>query len=293
MAQNAHCQRHRWICWRCSCCSPIGNLTGYRTETGAALFHSCRLCRGRLPVAILLERTRRKPLRITQRMRWVVWGCYRSGFRPSSSPSSRRPPRSSKRGGRTATIGRCHRAALPRERHPLPVRVRGGRGGARGERVDPTPPRVTILGTHALSIPALLLHHEVSTCGTISPSRTGRGSSSAPARFISSAACMKCATHLTDPLFQPRSRQGRTNHRRSNPQGERPLEVDRLLSEQPYRRLKLSSAAAFRRNGTEFRRDTEGHGWGEKTAAEPVARCTDARTGGEGRSLRHQRRGRQ
>jgi hypothetical protein len=45
-----------------------------------------------------------------------------------------------------------------------------------------------------------------------------------------------------------------------------PLEVGRLLAEQPFRHLKLSSAASFRRNGAEFRRDTDGHGWGEKTA---------------------------
>ena len=35
--------------------------------------------------------------------------------------------------------------------------------------------RVTILGL-TLSIPALLLHHEVESCRSISPSRTGRGS---------------------------------------------------------------------------------------------------------------------
>jgi hypothetical protein len=63
-----------------------------------------------------------------------------------------------------------------------------------------------------------------------------------------------------------------------------PLEVDRLMAEQPFRHLKLSSAASFRRNGTEFRRNTDGHGCGEKTT--PVARYTDARADDEGRSLR-------
>ena len=44
-----------------------------------------------------------------------------------------------------------------------------------------------------------------------------------------------------------------------------PLEVDRILADRPYRALKLSSAASFRRNGAEFQRDSDGHGWGEKT----------------------------
>ena len=43
------------------------------------------------------------------------------------------------------------------------------------------------------------------------------------------------------------------------------MEVDQILADRPYRALKLSSAASFRRNGAEFRRDSDGHGWGEKT----------------------------
>ena len=43
------------------------------------------------------------------------------------------------------------------------------------------------------------------------------------------------------------------------------MQVDQILAARPYHALKLSSAASFRRNGAEFRRDRDGHGWGEQT----------------------------
>jgi hypothetical protein len=52
-----------------------GNLTGYRTETGTRFSILVGFLVAVCAVAILLERTRRKPPEDYQRMRWVVWGC--------------------------------------------------------------------------------------------------------------------------------------------------------------------------------------------------------------------------
>ena len=73
------------------------------------------------------------------------------------------------------------------------------------------------------------------------------------------------ATHLTDRYFNRDLDKAERSIATAILQAKKPIEVDRLLAEQPFRHLKLSSAAAFRRNGAEFRRDTDGHGWGEKT----------------------------
>src|SRR4249919_2157090 len=74
------------------------------------------------------------------------------------------------------------------------------------------------------------------------------------------------ATHLTDRYFNRDLDKAERTIGAAILKAKDPLEVDRLLAEQPYHRLKLSSAASFRRNGAEFRRDTDGHGWGEQTA---------------------------
>ncbi|MGB6428878.1 MAG: hypothetical protein WBF11_12325, partial [Methyloceanibacter sp.] len=46
----------------------------------------------------------------------------------------------------------------------------------------------------------------------------------------------------------------------------KPAEIDRLLADGLFSRLKLTSAAAFRLNGTTFSRDGDGHGWGATAA---------------------------
>jgi hypothetical protein len=40
-----------------------------------------------------------------------------------------------------------------------------------------------------------------------------------------------------------------------------PADIDRLLANEPWRALKLSSAATFRRQGSSFMRDEGGKGW--------------------------------
>jgi hypothetical protein len=73
------------------------------------------------------------------------------------------------------------------------------------------------------------------------------------------------ATHLTERYFNRDLDHAERNIVAAILKAKEPLEVDQILAEKPYRTLKLSSAASFRRNGSEFRRDSDGHGWGEKT----------------------------
>jgi hypothetical protein len=73
------------------------------------------------------------------------------------------------------------------------------------------------------------------------------------------------ATHLTDRYFNRDLDHAERSIAAAILKAKNPLEVDKILADRPYRSLKLSSAASFRRNGAEFRRDSDGHGWGEKT----------------------------
>ena len=241
-----------------------GNLTGYRTETGTRFATAIGFVVAICAVAILIERTRRKPPEDFQRMRWVVWGCliglpaflfaelaasttiFDTGwgdFTPSED-----------------VIGLLYLVngilclfvfeAVRRERVvsvSIPLR------------------RVTILGL-TLSIPALLLHHEVEYMQEhLAIPNWAWIVIGAGALYVITR-LHEGATHLTDRYFNRDLDKAEQSIAAAILKARKPIEVDKLLAEQPFRHLKLSSAAAFRRNGTEFRRDTEGHGWGDSTA---------------------------
>lgn len=241
-----------------------GNLTGYRTETGTRFSILVGFVVAVCAVAILLERTRRKPPEDYQRMRWVVWGCLIGlpAFLLAELAS-------------TTTIfeTRWENFTPSEDVIGLLYLVNGILclfvfEAVRRERVVSVSiplRRVTILGL-TLSIPALLLHHEVEYMQDhLAIPNWAWIVIGAGALYLISR-LHEGATHLTDRYFNRDLDKAERTIAAAILKAKDPLEVDRLLSEQPYRRLKLSSAAAFRRNGAEFRRDTEGHGWGEKTA---------------------------
>jgi hypothetical protein len=240
-----------------------GSLTGYRTETGMRFAILTGFVVAICAVALLVERTRRKPPEDYQRMRWVVWGCliglpafllaefaasttiFDTGwgdFTPSED-----------------VIGLLYLVngilclfvfeAVRRERVvsvAIPLR------------------RVTILGL-TLSIPALLLHHEVEYMQEhLAIPNWAWIVIGAVALYVISR-LHEGATHLTDRYFNRDLDKAERSIAAAILKATTPIEVDRLLTDKPFRHLKLSSAASFRRNGTEFRRDTDGHGWGEKT----------------------------
>ena len=241
-----------------------GNLTGYRTETGTRFAILAGFAVAVCAVGILLERTRRKPPEDFQRMRWVVWGCLIGLpaflFAELASTTTIFETRWENFTPSEDVIGLLYLVngilclfvfeAVRRERVvsvSIPLR------------------RVTILGL-TLSIPALLLHHEVEFMQEhLAIPNWAWIVIGAGALYLISR-LHEGATHLTDRYFNRDLDKAERTIAAAILEAKEPLEVDRLLAEQPYRRLKLSSAASFRRNGAEFRRDTDCHGWGEKTA---------------------------
>ena len=240
-----------------------GNLGGFRTESGTRFAILAGFAVAVCAVGILLERTRRKPPEDFQRMRWVVWGCLIGLpaflFAELASSTTIFETRWENFTPSEDVIGLLYLVngilclfvfeAVRRERVvsvSIPLR------------------RVTILGL-TLSIPALLLHHEVEYMQEhLAIPNWAWIVIGAGALYLISR-LHEGATHLTDRYFNRDLDKAERTIGAAILKAKDPLEVDRLLAEQPYR-LKLSSAASFRRNGAEFRRDTDGHGWGEQTA---------------------------
>jgi hypothetical protein len=125
--------------------------------------------------------------------------------------------------------------------------------------------RVTVLGL-TLSIPALILHHEVEYMQEhlAIPNWAWLVIGAAALYLISRL--HEHATRVTDRYFS------RELDRIEKRVGAAILkardrdEVDRLLSEEPFRALKLTSAASFRAAGDCFRRNGQCRGWDETTA---------------------------
>jgi hypothetical protein len=237
-----------------------GNLGGFRTESGTRFAILAGFAVAVCAVGILLERTRRKPPEDFQRMRWVVWGCLIGLpaflFAELASSTTIFETRWENFMPSEDVIGLLYLVngilclfvfeAVRRERVvsvSIPLR------------------RVTILGL-TLSIPALLLHQEVEYMQEhLAIPNWAWIVIGAGALYIISR-LHEGATHLTDRYFNRDLDKAERTIGAAILEAKEPLEVDRLLAEQPYHRLKLSSAASFRRNGAEFRRDTDGHGWG-------------------------------
>ena len=118
--------------------------------------------------------------------------------------------------------------------------------------------RVTILGL-TLSVPALLLHHEVEYMQQhlAIPNWAWLVIGAGALYLISQL--HEAATHLTDRYFN----RALDEAERDVGQAILKAEVDRLLADEPFRWLKLTSAASFRRNGALFSRNGNGSGWDE------------------------------
>jgi hypothetical protein len=236
-----------------------GRLFYYRTETGTRLAILSGFGVAICAVAILLERRRRLPPKDYQRLRWVIWGCLiglpaftiaelGSTTTFFSTPWGNYTPSDDILGLLYLVNGiLCLFVfeAVRRERVvsvAIPLR------------------RVTILGL-TLSIPVLLLHHEVENMQQhlAIPNWAwlviGGGSLYLISRLH------EVATHLTDRYFNRALDQVGTELGQAILKAEQPAEVDRLLADEPFRTLKLTSAAAFRRTGPVFRRNGSGNGW--------------------------------
>ena len=241
-----------------------GNLFDYRTENGTRAAILIGLVVAISAVSILLERRRQLAPEDYQRLRWVIWGCLIGlpAFILAELASTTTifdtawgdftPP--------DDVIGLLYLVngilclfvfeAIRRERVvsvAIPLR------------------RVTILGL-TLSIPALLLHHEVEYLQEhLAIPNWAWLVVGAGALYLISR-LHEQATHLTDRFFNRELDRAETELGQELLNASKPAEIDRLLADGLFSRLKLTSAAAFRLNGTTFSRDGDGHGWGATAA---------------------------
>jgi hypothetical protein len=120
--------------------------------------------------------------------------------------------------------------------------------------------RVTILGL-LLSAPALLMHHQVETIGKhLALPGWAWLALGAFAVFLISRLHESAVGIVDRFLNRPLDQLERTlSQAMRKAQG--PADIDRLLADEPCRALKLSSAAAFRREGSYLVRKEDGKGW--------------------------------
>jgi hypothetical protein len=120
--------------------------------------------------------------------------------------------------------------------------------------------RVTILGL-TLSLPVLLLHHEVER---IQESLQVPGwawlAIGAVAIFLITR-LHEGAVHLADRFFNRALDAAELELGGAMLKAQEPAEIDRLLAQEPFQRLSLTSAASFRRDGQRFVRGESAKGW--------------------------------
>jgi hypothetical protein len=241
-----------------------GSLFGYRTETmtRAVILAGFAVDFGAL--AILLARRRHQTPEDYQRVRWVIWGCL-IGL-PSfliAELASTTTIFETRWGDFTPTediIGLLYLVngilclfvfeALRRPRVVsvmIPLR------------------RVTILGL-TLSVPVLLLHEQVERIQEhLSLPGWAWLVMGAAAVFLISR-LHEGAVHLADRYFNRTVDEAERKLGEAMLKAKEPADIDRLLADEPFRVLKLTSAAAFRRAGALFQREGDGKGWNDGTA---------------------------
>lgn len=240
-----------------------GDVFDYRTETGTRAAILTGLVVSACAVALLLERRHRLPPEDYQRLRWVIWGCL-IGL-PSFILAEL---------GSSTTIfeTRWGDFTPSEDIFGLLYLVNGVFclfvfEAIRRERVVSVAiplRRVTILGL-TLSIPALLLHHEVEYMQQHLAIPNWAWLMIGGVALYLISRLHEAATHLTDRYFNRALDEAERDVGRAILEAKEPAEVDRLLADEPFHRLKLTSAASFRRNGAVFSRDGSGNGWDETT----------------------------
>jgi hypothetical protein len=240
-----------------------GSIFDYRTEIGTRLATFTGFLVALCALGILLERRRRQGPEDYQRLRWVIWGCLIGlpTFLVAELGS-----------GTTIFNTRWGDFTPSEDILGLLYLVNGILclfvfEAIRRERVVSVAiplRRVTILGL-TLSIPALLLHHEVEYMQEHLAIPNWAWLVIGGGALYLITRLHEAATHLTDRYFNRALDEAEKDVGRAILEAKQPAEVDRLLADEPFRRLKLTSAASFRRNGAVFSRDGSGNGWDETT----------------------------
>jgi hypothetical protein len=125
--------------------------------------------------------------------------------------------------------------------------------------------RVTILGL-SLSVPVLLLHHEVERIQERLALPGWAWIALGAAAVYALSRLHEGAVHLVDGYFNRDVDAAGQRLGQAIRAAKTPTEIDRLLADETHDALKLASAASFRRQGPVFARDGNGKGWeGAKT----------------------------
>lgn len=119
--------------------------------------------------------------------------------------------------------------------------------------------RVTILGL-TLSLPVLLLHEQVEQMQEHLPAWAWLVIGAVSVFLITRL--HEGAVHLADRYFNRALDAVEQELGSALLKASEFAEIDRLLASEPFRRLKLSSAASFRRDGQSFVRGPSAEGWG-------------------------------
>jgi hypothetical protein len=120
--------------------------------------------------------------------------------------------------------------------------------------------RVTILGL-SLSVPVLLLHHEMERIQEHLGLPGWAWIALGAAAVFALSRLHEGAVHLVDGYFNREIDAAGQRLGQAIREAKRPAEIDRLLADETYDALKLASAASFRREGSVFARDGNGKGW--------------------------------
>jgi hypothetical protein len=220
-----------------------GSVFGYHTEIGTRagiligfIIASCAL-------TILMLRRRTQTPEDYQRVRWVIWGCIigvpsLGDFTPSEDII----------GLLYLVNGVLCLFVFEAIRRPRVVSV-----------AIPLR-RVTILAL-LLSVPALLIHHQVESIQKhLALPGWAWLALGAFAVFLISRLHEHAVAIVDRFLNRPLDQLERTLSQTMR-KAQEPADIDRLLADEPCRALKLSSAAAFRRQGSSLVRKEDGKGW--------------------------------
>lgn len=246
-----------------------GSVMGYRTETvtraGILAGFPVALC----ALGILLVRRRTQKPEDYQRLRWVIWGCLiglpaflvaelAAETTIFETPSGDFTPKEDIVGLLYLVNGVLCLFVFEAIRRQRVVSV-----------MIPLR-RVTILGL-SLSIPVLLMHHEVERIQEHLGLPGWAWLVVGAVAVYGLSRLHEGAVHLADRYFNREVDAAGHRLGMAIRGATKASEIDRLLADETSDALKLASAASFRREGPVFARNGNGKGWdGTKTTAIPA-----------------------
>ena len=245
--------------------SSYGAVFGHPTETVTRISILVGFVVDAAALAILLARRRTQTPEDYQRVRWVIWGCL------IGLPSFLLAELAS-----TTTIFETRWGDFtPAEDITGLLYLVNGvlclfvfEALRRPRVVSVTIPlrRVTILGL-CLSVPVLLMHHEVERIQELLRLPGWAWIGMGAAAVYALTRMHEGAVHLVDRYFNRAVEEAEQKLGQAIRGAKTPAEIDKLLADETHEALKLASAASFRRKkGYIFARKGNGKGWEGGTA---------------------------